>query len=177
MKKSLIILLCGILTIGSLGCGNSSGQTSSSTPVETESASAETTESTQEEKQEMVKIGDFEVVKETNADKVIVDNNTCKITYKGIINSTEIKGTQFKLNVVNKTDKKIVIQVEDFSSNGKMHDVTCSINVLGGKEADDYISEPKIVTKTDKTNSVEAVLKILNEDFSIISKEPVKFDV
>lgn len=169
LKKILSILLCGIISIALISCENSN-------VAESESKEISQKEETSP-KEEKVKIGDYTVTKETEADKIIIDNELCKITYKGIINSTDINGTQIKLNVVNKSQDKIIIQVGDFSINGKMHDVTCSIDILGGKEADDFISEAGIVTITDQQNSVDGTIRILNENYERLKEESIKFDL
>lgn len=181
MKKHLILMLCGIVATAMLGCGNTAkteNNSSSSTSIEESTENSDQSSSSTPSTGETITIGDYKgLVKETNSDKKIVDNDTCKITYKGIINSPKIKGTKFKINIVNKTNKKIIIQVGDFSANGKMQKASCSIHVLGNKEADDYIDEPNKVTIIDKANSVEGTLKILDENCKTISTENIKFDV
>ena len=159
MKKSLIILMCGILTIGMLGCGDNSKQTSSADPVEnTQSNSTESKETVKEES------------KEKNI--VLLDNEKCKISYTGIDN-TGATGGKAKLIVENKTDKKITIQVRDVSLDGEMVEHICSIDVTPGKKSSNN-GITVMQTKLNESSKMEGTFVVVTEN-DFINADKIEF--
>ena len=158
MKKSLIILMCGMITIGMLGCGNSDQTSSSNSAESTQTSSTKSEEPTKEED------------KEKNV--VLIDNEKCKISYNGIDN-TGATGGKAKLIVENKTDKKITVQVRDVSLDDEMVEQICSIDVTPGKKSSNNgITVMK--TKLNESSKIEGTFVVATEN-DFINADKIEF--
>ncbi|MBE6489171.1 MAG: hypothetical protein E7Z86_10735 [Methanosphaera stadtmanae] len=175
MKKSLIILLCGILTISMIGCGSNSQTTSSKSIESTQSTSKNVKES---KSTDTIKVGDKEVPKEIKGDSVVLDNENYKITYIGIDNSNAT-GAKVKLKVENKLDKNITVQVENVSLDNEMVDTICSIEVTPGKQSSNSgITLTKLALDNSKALKLEGTFRIkLGDDAAHPNKEQFSFEI
>ena len=171
MKKSLIVLLCGILTIGIIGCGSNSQTTSSKSTESTQSTSKSNNNDT-------IKVGNDEVPKEIKGDTVVLDNEQYKITYIGVDNAGAV-GAKVKLKVENKSDKNITVQVENVSLNNEMVDTVCSIEVTPGKQSSNSgITLTKLALDNKNELKLEGTFRIkLGDDAAHPNKEQFSFQI
>lgn len=172
MKKSFILMLSAILTVGMLGCGNSQESKKTSTEPAT------TTNTEKDKKQDTVTIDGKEIPKIIEGNKVLVDNDKCTITYTGVDNG-HATGALVKLAVENKTDKKIIVQVRDVSLQNEMINTVCSIEVTPGKQSSkDGITIIGSALDNGSTLKMEGTFSIsIDTDFAHATKEQFSFEI
>ncbi|WP_238918526.1 hypothetical protein [Clostridium sp. YIM B02555] len=161
MKKKIIsVLLCAVTVLSFVGCGDTKSNDSSK-----EAASVSNTNSN--DKKDDAK-------KEES--KVLFEDEFAKVTYTGIDRDATI-GPQIKVEIENKSDKDITIQLRDVSVDGTMMDPIFSADVLKGKKAKTTIDLMK--DKVDKNfKAIEGKFKIMPKDdvVTTLKDEPFKIN-
>ena len=145
-KKFITLLILGVLGVTMVGCGNKEKEEPKPTetkPPVTDTVKEEQKEETEEkvveekeESKETEKKGDSTVVKGDST--VIVDSKLVKISCTG--KEDGITGLDIKLEIENKGDKKITVQVKETSADGVMVEPATSIDVMPGKKAVDVMT-------------------------------------
>lgn len=165
MKKKIIsILVCTVTILSLVGCGDSSSKetaTSSNSTSASDSADKKDTNANDEKKTES---------------KVIFDDEFAKVTYTGVDRDGAM-GPEINLEIENKGDKDITVQVGDISVDNSMEDTIFSCDVVKGKNAKDSITFTN--DKMDKNfKSVEGKFIIIdkNDITSTLKEEPFKLD-
>ena len=151
-RKSLAMLVALSMSTALVGC--SSDENSNS-----EGGSA-TQEQSQEETQEKEK-------EETQEALVLVDDETVKVTIVEKIND-EIFGPTYKVEIENKTDKKMIVQTRDVSVDGMMEDPLFSEEITAGKKAQGDMTFMNI-EGLENLKNIEGKLVILDENYGEVT--------
>lgn len=122
------ILQCAMLALLITGC-------SSETAVSTSNKETVATEETA-----------------TFQEQTIIDNDSCTVTLKEV-DEDGTWGYDWKLNLVNKTEKNLMFSMENVSVNGVMADPFWASEVAAGKEANETVTW---MSATLEENSLEA---------------------
>ena len=149
MKKKIIsILVCTVTILSLVGCGDSSSkETATSSNSTSASDSADKKDTNDEKKAES---------------KVIFDDEFAKVTYTGVDRDGAM-GPEINLEIENKGDKDITVQVGDISVDNSMEDTIFSCDVVKGKNAKDSITFTN--DKMDKNfKSVEGKFIIIDKN-------------
>lgn len=85
-------------------------------------------------------------------EQVIIDNDYCTVTLKEV-DEDGLWGYDWKLNLVNKTDKTLMFGMENVSVNGVMADPFWASEVAAGKEANETVTW---MSATLEENSLES---------------------
>lgn len=146
MIKLISLIIAGALTL--TGC-SSDGSTNNTEDTQVK------TESKQEEPKEM--------------NKVLVDDEYCTITMTGYYEDTTWSEAGFKVTIVNKSDKNLLIGVENVSVDGTMEDPFWATTVAAGKESNEKIywytnSEDNNIKSVDDLKNIEMTFNISDDD-------------
>lgn len=153
MKKRIIsILLCAVTVLSFVGCGDTKSKDSS------KDATSVSNTNSNDKKDDSAKKEDTK--KEES--KVLFDDEFAKVTYTGIDRDATM-GPEITIEIENKSDKDITIQLRDVSIDGYMTEPIFSTDVLQGKK-----SKAKIDLLKDK---VDKNFKTMEGKFKIMPKD------
>ena len=111
--------------------------------------------------------------------EVMVDNDTCKIVFKGIEDS--IMGKEAMLFIQNKTDDIIIVQAGDTSVNGYMINALQYCEMLPHSYAIDgitYLSTYLEESYIDEIEEIECKFKATDESYTkLFESEPINIQV
>lgn len=144
MKKIIVLLIAVMMVVSVMtGCM----PTVDVTPKEDEQNSVVSNDAGEQAENEVE-----EPTEAPETEKVILEQNGIKITYKGI--STGWIGKEVNLKVENNSDKNYTVQVRNVSVNGYMIDGIFSCQVNSGKAANDEIS---FLNSDFEDNDIESI--------------------
>lgn len=125
MKKILIFMLAGVLSLGVMACGSS--DTPDKVPV---SADAETVENNDDSSVQEAEI--------TVEEQLIYDANDVKVTVTGLGDS--VWGPELKVLIENNGSQNVTVQSRNCNINDIMMEPMFSCDVAAGKKANDTIT-------------------------------------
>ena len=163
MKKKIIsIILCTVTVLSLVGCGGTKSEDNASSKTDTASVSnSNSTDKKEEAKKE--------------ESKVLFEDEFAKVTYTGTDRDATV-GPEINIEIENKSDKDLTLQLRDVSVDGYMSDPIFSADILQGKKSKEKIGFLK--DKVDKNfKTVEGTFKIMPKDDFVTTLKDEAFTI